>query len=108
MFFVQPGMVFWMWFEEEERIDGNLGLVYRSGMADDVIGGVSIFYGHDFQIRHQRIGVGVDVQRGGVTVHSIIITRLPTPKKERKDMLRCPTKHGCQSCYRKQSDVCPR
>ena len=65
MFFVQPGMVFWMWFEEEERIDGNLGLVYRSGMADDVIGGVSIFYGHDFQIRHQRIGVDVDVQRGG-------------------------------------------
>ena len=63
--FVQPGAVFWTGLEEAERIDGNVGVVYRSIMTDDVIGGASLFYDHDFEIGHQRIGVGVDVQRGG-------------------------------------------
>ncbi|MCY4032373.1 MAG: inverse autotransporter beta domain-containing protein [Hyphomicrobiales bacterium] len=63
--FVQPGAVFWTGLEEAERIDGNFGVVYRAVMADDVIGGASVFYDHDFEIGHQRIGIGVDVQRSG-------------------------------------------
>ena len=63
--FLQPGAVFWTGLEEAERIDGNLGVVYRAEMAEGVVGGASIFYDHDFEIGHQRIGVGVDAQRGG-------------------------------------------
>ena len=63
--FAQPGAVFWTGFEEEERIDGNLGVVYRTETANGVIGGVSLFYDHDFQIGHSRLGFGVDAQRDG-------------------------------------------
>ena len=48
--FVQTGAVFWTGLEEEERIDGKLGVVYRTEMSDGVIGGASLFYDHDFQI----------------------------------------------------------
>ena len=62
--FAQPGVVFWTGFEEEERIDGNIGLVYRAEIANGVIGGGSVFYDYDFQYGHSRIGGGIDLQSG--------------------------------------------
>ncbi|MCY4030775.1 MAG: inverse autotransporter beta domain-containing protein [Hyphomicrobiales bacterium] len=62
--FTQPGMVFWTGPEEEERADGNLGLVYRAPVGFRAIGGASIFYDHDFQVGHSRISLGADIQRG--------------------------------------------
>ena len=62
--FIQPGLVFWTGLADEERIDGNLGVVYRTGLADDVIGGASVFYDHDFKQGHSRISFGADVQSG--------------------------------------------
>ena len=63
--FAQLGAVFWTGLEEEERTDGNLGVVYRTEMANDVIGGASLFYDYDFQIGHSRLGIGIDAQRDG-------------------------------------------
>ena len=63
--FTQPGVVFWTGIEEEQRIDGNLGAVYRTEMIDGVIGGVNLFYDHDFKIGHSRLGFGVDAQKDG-------------------------------------------
>ena len=62
--FAQPGVVFWTGFEEEERIDGNIGAVYRAEIANGVIGGGSVFYDYDFQYGHSRIGGGIDLQSG--------------------------------------------
>ena len=62
--FAQPGVVFWTGFEEEERIDGNIGVVYRAEIANGVIGGGSVFYDYDFQYGHSRIGGGIDLQSG--------------------------------------------
>ena len=60
--FVQPGFVFWTGLADEERIDGNLGIAYRTGLTKDVIGGASIFYDRDFKQGHSRISFGADVQ----------------------------------------------
>ena len=63
--FAQPGFVFWPGLEEEERMDGNFGVVYRTGTANGVVTGASLFYDHDFQIGHSRLGFGVDAQKEG-------------------------------------------
>ena len=62
--FVQPGFVFWTGLAEEERIDGNVGLVYRAELTKDLIAGASVFYDHDFQIGHSRLAGGIDLQSG--------------------------------------------
>ena len=62
--FAQPGAVFWTGLEEEERIDGNIGLVYRAELTRGLVAGASVFYDHDFQIGHSRAGGGVDLQSG--------------------------------------------
>ncbi len=61
--FVQPGIVFWSGIEDEKRIDGNLGAVYRTEVFDGIVGGVNLFYDNDFKMGHSRISVGVDVQK---------------------------------------------
>ena len=62
--FAQPGFVFWTGLADEERIDGNLGVVYRTGLTSNVIGGASVFYDRDFQQGHSRVSFGADVQSG--------------------------------------------
>ncbi|MCY4048090.1 MAG: inverse autotransporter beta domain-containing protein [Hyphomicrobiales bacterium] len=68
--FVQPGVVFWTGHEEESRIDGNLGFVYRANLANtplgiDAVGGASLFYDWDFRsVGHSRLGIGADIQSG--------------------------------------------
>ena len=66
--FTQPGLVVWSGIEEENRIDGNLGVVYRTNLANTIginaVGGASIFYDHDFQVGLSRISFGADIQRG--------------------------------------------
>ena len=62
--FTQPGLVFWTGIEEEERADGNLGVVYRTPIGFKAVGGASVFYDHDFQVGHSRISLGADIQRG--------------------------------------------
>ena len=65
--FVQPGAVFWTGIEkEEERMDGNVGLVYRKEIIRDLIVGASVFYDHDFQIGHSRVSGGIDLQSGSL------------------------------------------
>ena len=63
--FAQPGFVLWKGLADDDRIDGNLGVVYRTETIKGIIGGVSLFYDHDFQIGHSRLGIGVDAQRDG-------------------------------------------
>ena len=62
--FVQPGFVFWTGLADEERIDGNLGIAYRTSLTKDIIGGASVFYDRDFKQGHSRISFGADVQSG--------------------------------------------
>ena len=62
--FTQPGFVFWKGLEGEKRFDGNLGIVYRAELTRNLITGASVFYDHDFQIGHSRVGGGVDLQSG--------------------------------------------
>ena len=62
--FAQPGFVFWTGLADEERIDGNLGIAYRVGLAEDIIGGASVFYDRDFKQGHSRVSLGADVQSG--------------------------------------------
>ena len=62
--FAQPGFVFWTGLADKERIDGNLGIAYRTGLTEDVIGGASVFYDRDFKQGHSRISLGADVQSG--------------------------------------------
>ncbi len=70
LIFTQPGIVFWKGHGEEERADGNFGIVYRTNLANtpigiDAIGGASIFYDWDFdRVGHKRLGIGVDMQSG--------------------------------------------
>ncbi len=61
--FTQTGIVFWSGIEEEKRIDANLGAVYRTEVFDGIIGGVNLFYDHDLEIGHSRLGFGVDAQK---------------------------------------------
>ena len=68
--FTQPGLVFWKGQEEEGRVDGNFGVVYRTNLAStpvgiDAIGGASLFYDWDFhRVGHSRLGIGADIQSG--------------------------------------------
>ena len=68
--FAQPGFVFWNGLADDDRLDGNFGVVYRTNLLNtpvgfDAIVGASLFYDHDFQIGHSRIGIGVDAQKDG-------------------------------------------
>ena len=63
--FTQPGFVLWKGLADDDRLDGNLGVVYRTETIRGIIGGVSLFYDHDFQIGHSRLGIGVDAQKDG-------------------------------------------
>ena len=65
--FAQLRFVFWTGLEEEERADGNLGLVYRTRLANTRLGvgavvGASVFYDHDFKNGRGRAGFGADIQ----------------------------------------------
>ena len=68
--FTQPGLVFWEGLAEEERVDGNLGIVYRTNLANtpigiDAVGGASLFYDYDLhRTGHERLGIGLDMQSG--------------------------------------------
>lgn len=68
--FTQPGLVFWEGLAEEERVDANLGMVYRTNLANtpidiDAIGGASLFYDYDLhRVGHERLGIGLDMQSG--------------------------------------------
>ena len=64
--FLQPGAIFWRGAGDSDRIDANFGLVYRTHLGPDFIGGGSIFYDYDFRFRHRRLGVGADFQRGDI------------------------------------------
>ncbi|MCY4053943.1 MAG: inverse autotransporter beta domain-containing protein, partial [Hyphomicrobiales bacterium] len=64
--FLQPGAVFWSGLESEDRIDANLGLVYRLHLRPGVVAGGSIFYDYDLKREHQRLGLGADVQSGSL------------------------------------------
>ena len=63
--FAQPGFALWRGLADDDRLDGNLGVVYRTETIKGIIGGASLFYDHDFQIGHSRLGIGVDAQRDG-------------------------------------------
>ena len=63
--FLQPGVVFWTGLEDEERTDGNIGLVYRAAtFGGDVVTGFSVFYDHNLQAGHSRLSGGMDFQSG--------------------------------------------
>ncbi|MCY4048128.1 MAG: inverse autotransporter beta domain-containing protein [Hyphomicrobiales bacterium] len=68
--FTQPGLIFWKGLEEEDRVDGNFGVVYRTNLENtpigiDAIGGASLFYDWDFhRVGHSRLGIGADIQSG--------------------------------------------
>ena len=70
VFFTQPGLMFWTGLGEEERIDGSIGVVYRTSLANtpigiDAIGGASVFYDWDLhRVGHERLGIGADIQSG--------------------------------------------
>ena len=63
--FVQPGAIFWTGLADEERTDGNIGLVYRAAnLTGDLVSGISVFYDHGLQVGHSRVSGGVDFQSG--------------------------------------------
>ncbi|MCY4049616.1 MAG: inverse autotransporter beta domain-containing protein, partial [Hyphomicrobiales bacterium] len=62
--FLQPGAVFWSGHAEQERIDTNLGLVFRRSFSRDLVGGVSVFYDRNLDRELERIGGGLDIQGG--------------------------------------------
>ena len=62
--FLQPGAVFWSGHAEQERIDTNLGLVFRRSFSLDLVGGVSVFYDRNLNRELERIGGGLDIQGG--------------------------------------------
>ena len=62
--FLQPGAVFWSGHAEQERIDANIGLVYRGSFSRDLVGGVSVFYDRNLNREIERIGGGLDIQGG--------------------------------------------
>ena len=45
-------------------MDGNIGAVYRTRLADDIVTGWSVFYDHDFKHGNRRLGLGTDLQSG--------------------------------------------
>ncbi|MCY4049792.1 MAG: inverse autotransporter beta domain-containing protein, partial [Hyphomicrobiales bacterium] len=62
--FLQPGLVFWPGLAGENRIDANLGLVYRTRLKEDVVAGGSAFYDYDLERGSRRFGLGADLQSG--------------------------------------------
>ena len=62
--FLQHGLVVWEGLADEERIDANFGLAYRSHLDADTVAGGSLFYDYDFKRGHKRIGAGADIQSG--------------------------------------------
>ena len=60
--FFQPGLIFWPGLEDDDRVDGNIGLVYRQHISPNLVAGGSLFYDYDFERGHERFGFGVDVQ----------------------------------------------
>ncbi|MCY4034060.1 MAG: inverse autotransporter beta domain-containing protein, partial [Hyphomicrobiales bacterium] len=62
--FLQPGAVFWSGHAEQERVDANIGLVYRGSFGRDLVGGVSLFYDRNFKRKLARVGGGLDIQGG--------------------------------------------
>ena len=62
--FLQPGAVFWSGHAEQERIDTNLGLVFRRSFSRELVGGVSVFYDRNLDRELERIGGGLDIQGG--------------------------------------------
>ena len=62
--FLQPGAVFWSGHAEQERVDTNLGLVFRRSFSRDLVGGVSLFYDRNLDRELERIGGGLDIQGG--------------------------------------------
>ncbi|MCY4054252.1 MAG: inverse autotransporter beta domain-containing protein, partial [Hyphomicrobiales bacterium] len=62
--FLQPGAVFWSGHAEQERIDTNLGLVFRRSFSRELVGGVSVFYDRNLNRELERIGGGLDIQGG--------------------------------------------
>ena len=62
--FLQPGAVFWSGHAEQERIDTNLGLIFRRSFSRDLVGGVSVFYDRNLDRELERIGGGLDIQGG--------------------------------------------
>ena len=62
--FLQHGLVVWEGLADEERIDANFGLAYRSHLDADTVAGGSLFYDYDFKRGHKRIGAGADIQNG--------------------------------------------
>ena len=62
--FFQPSLIFWPGLEDDERADGNIGLVYRNWVFPGVVTGGSLFYDYDFGRQHERFGLGVDLQSG--------------------------------------------
>ena len=64
--FMQPGFILWKGLENANRIDANLGLVFRSHVNVDTVMGGSFFYDHDFKRGHRRVAFGADVQSGNV------------------------------------------
>ena len=62
--FLQPGAVFWSGQAEQERMDTNLGLVFRRSFSRELVGGVSVFYDRNLDRELERIGGGLDIQGG--------------------------------------------
>ena len=60
--FIQPGYHIWQGIDEDDRHDMNVGLVFRSALSDDMAWGTSLFYDHNLNEHHHRMGLGFDVQ----------------------------------------------
>ena len=65
--FAQPGLALWTGMADEDRIDTNIGMVYRTNLLStltgiDLISGVSVFYDNNFRRGHSRVSIGVDAQ----------------------------------------------
>ena len=59
---LQPGAIFWSGYEEQERLDTNVGLVIRRIFSPDLVGGVSVFYDRNLERKLGRVGGGLDIQ----------------------------------------------
>ena len=64
--FLQPGAVFWSGHAEQERVDTNLGLVFRRSFSRELVGGVSLFYDRNLDRELERIGGGLEIQGGNI------------------------------------------
>ena len=60
--FLQPGAVFWSGHAGQERVDTNIGLVFRESFRRDLVGGFSVFYDRNLERKLERAGGGLDIQ----------------------------------------------